>query len=191
MKRSGAKRSIGRGLARPGAGGALGRDPGGLCGERRLRGGGRGGPQQPLHHGAARPRGGAGPRGGADVQKGARRGAQDDGRPAGAFRLRFALEQGILFFRADQVCARNTRGHGQARGEERRAVVLGIGEGEPGPGRPQSLSQAVPGRRVRIPGAYPSQAALGAKGADAGRHGGGGICRSASSARSGGASRLR
>ena len=69
MKRSGAKRSIGRGLARV--------EPSGetlvaYAAKGRIGGRGRQGPKQPLHNGAARPRGRTGLGSGADVPQGAR-----------------------------------------------------------------------------------------------------------------------
>ena len=168
MKRSGAKRSIGRGLARVEPSGetlvAYAAKGGSVAADGR----GRNSPYTTalLAHVEER-----GPRGGAHVPQGAGRGPEEDERTAGAFRLRLAVEQGLLFFQSAD--ARGVRGHGQAqgRGEERRAVVLGNGEGEPGPGRRRGLSEAVPRRRLRVPGAQPPQAAHRPQGADEGRYG--------------------
>ena len=157
------------------AGGALGRDARGLRGEGRFRGRGRQGQEQSLHEGLARPRGRTRPRSGTDVPQGARFGVKNDERAAGAFRLRLALEQGLLFHKGARGGARGAQGRGQARGEERRAIVLGIGEGKPRPGRRGGLSQAVSRGRLRNACAQPLEAALEPQYADARDHRGCGV----------------
>ena len=159
MKRSGATRSIGRGLARVEPAGetlvAYAAKGGSVASD----GEGRNSPYSTALLG---PSGGAGARGRADVPQGARYGVVRHGRPAGALRVRFPLEQGLLSVGAARACPSGDTGpRGREHRQERRAVVLAVGTGQPGSGRPRSVSGEVSGGRLCGAGAQPDQAAVG------------------------------